>query len=111
MNHDQSLKELLLLPDGPPEGVWQAALNFAFTSENETPDDLVASINADNVSASLTPDADVDADETQDHDDQTDDVPLTTYDEQEDDISPSSHTSRDSSGLRDLDETGEDYDG
>lgn len=109
MNHDPSLKELLLLPDGPPEGVWQAAMNFAFTSENETPDDLVASINPENMP--LPPEADVNADEAQDADDQTDDVPLAVYEEQGVDIGPLSHTSRDSSNLRDLDETGEDYDG
>lgn len=32
MNHDISLKDLLMVPDGPPEAVWQSALQSAFDS-------------------------------------------------------------------------------
>ena len=109
MDHDQSLRELLLVPDGPPEGVWQAAMDFAFTSDNETPDYLVSGINADNTLQTL--DADVDADLTQDTDNSADDLPPATYEDREDDLGPSSHTSTDKSGLGDLDETGEGYGG
>lgn len=41
MNHDISLKDLLMVPDGPPEAVWQSALQSAFDSvprpEDEDP--------------------------------------------------------------------------
>lgn len=112
MNHDQSLKELLLVPDGPPEGVWQAAMNFAFTSDNETPDYLVPVVDADADADNTTPtpDTDVDEDATQDADDQENYMPTATYEDQGDDIDPSS-PSIGSSGLGDLDETGEDYGG
>lgn len=32
MNRDISLKDLLLVPEGPPEAVWQSALQTAFAS-------------------------------------------------------------------------------
>lgn len=107
MDHDQSLRELLLLADGPPEGVWQASMDFALTSDNETPDYLVSGINADNTPQ--TPDADADA--TQDADDQAYDALTATYEDHEDDIGPSSETLIDRSGLDDLEDTGKDYGG
>ncbi|TLM82967.1 hypothetical protein FDW83_11250 [Pseudarthrobacter sp. NamE2] len=103
MNHDHSLKELLLLPDGPPEGVWQAAMDFAFTSDNETPDYLVPDNGADNISQTSETDVDVDAEE--DADDQTDDLPAAAFEDQGEEIDPLLP----SSGPGDLDETGEDY--
>lgn len=112
MNDDPTLRELLLLPDGPPEGVWQAAMAFAFTSENETPDHLLAGINPDNTS--LTPDADedggVDSDEAREAD-ETDDLSPARFEDHGDDVGPALHTSTDSSGTGNLDEAGEDYGG
>lgn len=113
MNHNQSLRELLLLPDGPPEGVWQAAMNFAFTSENETPDHLLAGLNPDSVPLSPDPevDADLDSDEAEDPGDQTDDMPPALLEDAGEDVGLSSHTAVDGSGDATLDEAGEDFGG
>jgi hypothetical protein len=39
MNRDISLKELLLVPEGPPEAVWQSALQTAFASTAQAEDE------------------------------------------------------------------------
>jgi hypothetical protein len=39
VNHDISLKDLLLVPEGPPEAVWQSALQTAFASTTQPEDE------------------------------------------------------------------------
>ncbi len=55
MNHALPFKELLFVQEGPPEGVWQAALHFA-TSSDQSPDEhLMVGLTPDN---SPAPEAD-----------------------------------------------------
>ncbi|MHA7191934.1 hypothetical protein ACX80N_16740 [Arthrobacter sp. MDT2-16] len=98
------MKELLLLPEGPPEGVWQAALDFALTNADDSRDDSV--MGGISVDSARESEADLDGG--------TEDDDFTPLDQVgEDDLGPSAHGTSEGVGAGfnpdDVSGAGEDY--